>query len=154
MNHRAAFRQHWLTATEIVDFLGCFYCFAFRARESKLSLYQNVALFGLFISMIVIFLAQTIFVVDLTFAVVHFQIVNAGDQLLFFRTLRFEQIPEFAYRSSKAATVPFVSARRLPKLHCAVCSPLVWTRLPTTGRCRGNRADARAPRVCLDRSGL
>ena len=42
----------------------------------KPGLYQTVALFGQSISMMVIFLAQTNFVVNLTFAVVRFQNIN------------------------------------------------------------------------------
>ena len=54
-----------------------FIFFAFRAaRELKPGLYQTVALFGQSISMMVIFLAQTNFVVNLTFAVVRFQNIN------------------------------------------------------------------------------
>jgi hypothetical protein len=79
LNNRAAVWHYWITAAAIAAFWFCFYFFAFHAtRESDLTVRQTAALLGQFISMMVILLAQTIFVANLAFAVVRFQNFNAS----------------------------------------------------------------------------
>ena len=71
MNYRVGLWHYWITALAIVAFWTSFYLFAFHALpSSSLTVYQTIALFGQFVSIIVIVLAQAIFVVNLTLAIV------------------------------------------------------------------------------------
>jgi hypothetical protein len=73
MNQKAGIWHYWTTAVAIAAFWVCFFLFAFRVSpDSILTPYGKAALLGQFGSMIVILLAQTIFVVNLIFAVGHF----------------------------------------------------------------------------------
>ncbi len=74
MSHRVGLWHYWVTALAIVAFWTSFYLFAFHALpSSNLTMYQTILLFGQFVSMIFIVLAQVIFVVNLTLAIVRFR---------------------------------------------------------------------------------
>jgi hypothetical protein len=71
MNYSVGLWHYWITVLAIVAFWTSFYLFTFHAlRSSNLSMYQTIALFGQFVSIIVIVLVQAIFVVNLTLAIV------------------------------------------------------------------------------------
>jgi hypothetical protein len=69
MNVKAAFWHYWCTVIAIAAFWACFYFFALHVpRDSNVTLPQTTTLFGQFVSMIIILLAQAIFVVSLILA--------------------------------------------------------------------------------------
>jgi hypothetical protein len=71
MNPTAGLWHYWITVLAIAAFWISFYLFAFHALpRSNLTLCQPVALFGQFVSIIVIVLAQGIFFVNLMSAIV------------------------------------------------------------------------------------
>jgi hypothetical protein len=79
LNNKAAAWHYWITTAAIAAFWLCFYFFAFKApRESGLGLYQTAALLGQFVSVIVILLAQAIFVVNLILALVRLRRLSAS----------------------------------------------------------------------------
>lgn len=71
MNPTAGLWHYWITVLAIAAFWISFYLFTFHSLpSSNLTLYQTVALFGQFLSTMVIVLAQAIFVVNLMSAMV------------------------------------------------------------------------------------
>ncbi len=68
MNYRVGLWHYWITALAIVAFWASFYLFIFHPLPS--SNLAPIALFGQLVSTIVIVLAQAIFVVNLTYAIV------------------------------------------------------------------------------------
>jgi hypothetical protein len=75
MNYSAALWHYWITVLAVATFWASFYLFAFHAfPNSKVTPYREVALFGQFVSIIVIALAQTIFVGNLIFAAVRLRL--------------------------------------------------------------------------------
>jgi hypothetical protein len=71
MDYRIGLWHYWITALAIAAFWGSFYLCAFHApTRSSLTSFQTVALFGQFVSIMVIALAQGIFVANLTLAII------------------------------------------------------------------------------------
>ncbi len=74
LNVKAAFWHYWCTAVAIAAFWVCFYFFALHVpRDSNSTVSQTLVLFGQSVSMMMILLAQTIFVVNLFLAVGQFR---------------------------------------------------------------------------------
>jgi hypothetical protein len=75
LNPTAAVWHYWITAFAMAAFWACFYFFAFHVlRDSKITPVQTIALFGQFVSLIVVAFAQTIFVGNLVFTVVQLRL--------------------------------------------------------------------------------
>jgi preprotein translocase subunit SecG len=71
MSQRAGIWHYWITTASIIAFWICFYLFILRgSSDSSLTAYRKAYLFGQFGSMLVMALAQTIFVFNFVIAII------------------------------------------------------------------------------------